>query len=314
MIVGETQDTGIALAKDFAAILKGKDPLDISSRMKDLHGYVAHNSTIKSAFDMALYDVASKSANIPLYQFLGGDKRVIQTDITIGIGRPEEMEAQAKEFKLNGASILKVKLGKNVDEDFDRIRRIRNAVGRDLAIRIDANQGYSFEDAVYFLKMAADLDIEFCEQPMKKGLNDYLPELRKASPIKIMADESCFDHHDARKLIKEKACDYINIKFSKSGGILEALNIYRTATDAGTPCMIGGMLESRIALSAKVHFAYACPQINLFDLDTCLLGHLEDPAVGGVNFDGYHLDISDSPGIGADANEKFLQKCEKWEV
>jgi L-alanine-DL-glutamate epimerase-like enolase superfamily enzyme len=125
-----------------------------------------------------------------------------------------------------------------------------------------------------------------------------------------MADESCFNHHDAEKLIAANACDYINIKFSKAGGILESLNVYHTALNANIPCMIGGMLESRIALSAKLHFAYACPKIQFYDLDTCMIGHLEDPCVGGVKYNGYFLDIEDAPGIGADANEEFLKNCE----
>jgi L-alanine-DL-glutamate epimerase-like enolase superfamily enzyme len=75
--------------------------------------------------------------------------------------------------------------------------------------------------------------------------------------------------------------------------------------------MIGGMLESRIALSAKLHFAYACPEIKLYDLDTCLLGHLEDPCAGGVHYNQYFLSIDDEPGIGADAKEEFLKNCEK---
>ena len=78
--------------------------------------------------------------------------------------------------------------------------------------------------------------------------------------------------------------------------------------------MMGGMLESRIALSAKLHFVYASPNIKFYDMDTCMLGHLEDPCIGGVTYDGYKLNISDEPGVGADADEAFLDKCEKWEI
>src|SRR5690606_14125834 len=110
------------------------------------------------------------------------------------------------------------------------------------------------------------------------------------------------------------ACDAINIKFSKSGGIAEALRIQQTAENGGIPCMIGGMLESRIALSAGVHFAYAAPNVQYFDLDTCLIGHREEPVTGGVQYDGFHLSLPKTAGIGADADEAFLQCCERWEV
>ena len=314
MIVGETQETCLAMAKEFAKLWKDKNPLLIEERMDELHKFTAHNFTIKSAFDMALYDIAAKSADLPLYKFMNGSKREIETDITIGIGTIDEMVAQAKEFKASGARILKVKLGKNADDDIQRVIKIREAVGPDIILRIDANQGWVFEDAIKALTGMANQNIQFCEQPMSAWYDDFLPALREISPIKIMADESCFNHHDARKLINENACDYINIKFSKSGGITESLKIYNTSKEAQMPCMIGGMLESRIALSAKLHFAYACADIKFYDLDTCMIGHLEDPCIGGVKYDGYFLDIDDAVGIGADADEKFLRGCERFTI
>jgi len=314
MITGETQDSCLYMARIFAAVWKDKDPLDIDSRMQELHNCAAHNSTIKSAFDMALYDIAAKSKGIPLYKFLKGQKRIAKTDITVGIAKLDEMVAMAYQYKQGGADIIKVKLGKNVKDDLERVKKIHEKVGEEIILRIDANQGWSFEDSVKALQGMENFNIEFCEQPMRTWYDDRLPELCKLSPIKIMADESCSDHHDARKLIRDKACDYINIKFAKSGGILEALQIYQTAEDAGVACMIGAMLESRIALSAKLHFAYACPNIRFFDLDTCMLGHLEDPCAGGLSYNRYLLDIADTPGIGADADEMFLERCEKWIV
>ncbi len=314
MIVGETQETCLAMAKDFAKIWKGKDALDIPARIQDLHNYTAHNSTIKSAFDMALYDLAAKNQNLPLYKYLGGKKRSIETDMTIGIGTPEEMVQSALTYQKQGASILKIKLGKKPEADLERIRAIRMAIGKEMIIRIDANQGWNYEEAKYCLNEMEPLKIEFCEQPMRTWYDDLLPELLNNTGIKIMADESCYNHHDARKLINSNACDLINIKFAKSGGINEGLKIHETAKNAGIACMIGSMLESRIALSANLHFAYACPNIKYFDLDTCLLGHLIDPVTGGVTYEGYFLDIPDTPGIGADADDNFLKTCEMWQV
>ena len=314
MIVGETQETCLSMAREFAKIWKGKDPADIEARIQDLHNVAAHNSTCKSAFDIALYDLAAKSAGQPLYKFLGGQKRMVETDMTIGIGTASEMSDLASGYKKKGARILKIKLGKKPEDDLERIRMIRKTVGPDMILRIDANQGWDYDDALYCLNGMEDLNIEFCEQPMRTWYDDRLPELRKHSPIKIMADESCYNRHDARKLINSKSCDFINIKFSKSGGINEALKIHQVAADAGIPCMIGSMLESRIALTANLHFTYACGNIQFFDLDTCLLGHLIDPVKGGLTYQGYLLDLPDTPGIGADADEEFLKTCEKWVI
>ncbi|MEO5909668.1 MAG: dipeptide epimerase [Pelobium sp.] len=314
MIVGETQETMLKMAQEFAKIWKGKDPLKIEERIQELNNYTAFNATCKSAFDMALYDIAAKNDRLPLYQFLGGEKRQVITDMTIGIDSPEGMANTAKKHVENGCSIIKIKLGKKVDEDIERVKKIRKAVGEDVILRLDANQGWTFEEAILALNELKKFDIEFCEQPMRTWYDDLLPELKKLSPIKITADESCFNHHDARKLIKSKSCDYINIKFAKSGGIHEGLKIYDEARMHNIPCMIGSMLESRIALTANLHFALACPQIKFFDLDTCLLGHLVDPVVGGLTYKGFELFVNNEIGIGADADEQFLEGCEKWRV
>ncbi len=314
MIVGETQDTCLIMAREFAKLWIGKNALDISGRLKQLNDFTAGNTTIKSAFDIALYDIAAKSASLPLYKFLGGTKRVIESDITIGIASPDVMAAKALTFKESGARILKVKLGKNAIEDVERIKMIRETIGDELKIRIDANQGWGFDDAVFALQAMGKYDIEFCEQPMRTWYDDRLPELMKLSPVKIMADESVYNHHDARKQINSGSCHYINIKMAKSGGIFEAKKIHDLAAEKGIACMMGGMLESRIALSAKLHFVYASPNIVFYDMDTCKLGHLEDPCIGGAVYDGYKLAIDDAVGIGADADEAFLAKCERVTV
>jgi L-alanine-DL-glutamate epimerase-like enolase superfamily enzyme len=314
MIVGETQDTCLIMAREFAKLWIGQDALDIPARLQQLHSFTAGNTTIKSAFDMALYDIASKNAGLPLYQFLGGEKRVVESDITIGIATPVVMADKAVAFKRSGANILKVKLGKNAVEDVERIKQIREAVGYELKIRIDANQGWSFDDAVFAMQALDKYDIEFCEQPMRTWFDDQLPQLMQLSPVKIMADESVYNHHDARRQINSGACHYINIKMAKSGGIYEAKQIHDLAAEKGIACMMGGMLESRIALSAKLHFVYASPNIRFYDMDTCMLGHLEDPCIGGVTYDGYKLNINDTPGIGADADEAFLEGCERITV
>jgi L-alanine-DL-glutamate epimerase-like enolase superfamily enzyme len=314
MIVGETQDTCLVMAREFARLWIGKDALDITGLLQQLHDFTAGNTTIKSAFDIALYDIAAKYAKLPLYQFLGGEKRIVESDITIGIASPDNMAAKAAIFKKSGANILKVKLGKNAVEDVSRIKMIRETVGNELKIRIDANQGWSFDDAVFALQALSKYDIEFCEQPMRTWYDDRLPELMKLSPVKIMADESVYNHHDARKQINSGSCHYINIKMAKSGGIFEAKKIHDIAAEKGIACMMGGMLESRIALSAKLHFVYASPNIKFYDMDTCKLGHLEDPCIGGASYEGYKLDIGDAPGIGADADEEFLSKCEHFTI
>ncbi|HEV3325623.1 MAG TPA: dipeptide epimerase [Puia sp.] len=314
MIAGETQATCFEMAKDFASCWKGKEALEPEQRMQELHDFTAFNATIKSAFDMALHDLAAKAAQMPLYRFLGGKKKELETDLTIGIDTPEKMAATAARFKANGVRIIKIKLGKNGPQDVQRVRQIRAAVGPDIQLRIDANQGWDFQSAQTALQQMEPFHIQFCEQPLRHWHDDQLPELRRSVPIPIMADESVFNHHDARRLIAANACDYVNIKFAKSGGILEATRINSTCERHAIPCMMGGMLESRVALTAFAHFALAHDNIIFYDMDTCLLGHTADPVTGGVRYNGYFLDMPDTPGLGADADDAFLQQCEKVTV
>ncbi len=314
MIVGETQATGFEMAKDFATLWKSKDTSDIESRLAELHLYTAGNYTIKSAFDMLLYDLAAKQAGLPLYRYLGGERRQIITDVTIGIDTANNMAASAAKFVAQGFRIIKVKLGKKPDDDIQRIKAIRQAIPADVDIRIDANQGWTFDEATYALKQLAQYNITFCEQPMRTYNDEWLPELCRQSPIAIMADESVYTHHDAGRIIRNNAARFINIKFAKSGGINEALKINQVAEANGMPCMLGSMLESRLALTANVHFAMAFTNLQFFDLDTCLLGQLADPVIGGFWYNGMALEITNEHGIGAMVDQAYLDKLESVKI
>ncbi|HYE55821.1 MAG TPA: dipeptide epimerase [Chitinophagaceae bacterium] len=315
MIAGETQNTCFEMAKDFASLWKGKDPLAIEERMNELNAFTAFNSTIKSAFDMALFDIAAQKAGQPLYQYLGAqEKKELETDLTIGISTPDDMARQAKDFVERGVRIIKIKLGKNPEDDVERVKKIREAAGPKTILRIDANQGWDYEDALFALQSMYNYDIQFCEQPMRHWNDHKLPLLKRLSSIPIMADESVFDHHDAERLIEADACTYVNIKFAKSGGMLEATRINNICEAATIPCMMGGMLESRLALTAFAHFATAHGNIQFYDMDTCMLGHKADPVTGGVRYNGFFLELPDEPGLGADIDNAFLSRCESVRI
>jgi L-Ala-D/L-Glu epimerase len=312
-IVGETQATGLALGKDFAQLWLGKDALAIADRMQELHGYVPFNTTVKSAFDMALYDIAAQQAGLPLYRFLGGEKKILATDETIGVEAPAVMAATALRLQQQGAPFIKVKLGKGNDAtaDIARIKAIRQAIGNQIPLRLDANQGWSTANAIAVLNALADDNVQFCEQPVLGHDYAALKAVNDAAAIPVMADEACFNNFQAGQLIAQKACTYINIKLAKSSGILEATAIAQTAAQAGMQCMLGGMIESKLALTANAHFACAHDNIVFYDLDYCF-PHTVDPVVGGVTFtDGYYIHLPDTPGIGATVEEDFLNGCEK---
>ena len=193
-INGESQETCFAVGQYLAKALKGKDANNIAGNHDVMNKIIFGNASIKSAFDIAMYDIAAQNAGVPLYKFLGGKKnKKIVTDYTISIGEPEAMAARALELKKEDFSIIKVKLGGHPSLDIERMKAIRKAVGKTVALRIDANQGWSLEEASNALKGMAELDIQYCEEPIPRWDFMNLKTLRKKSPVKIMADESCFD-------------------------------------------------------------------------------------------------------------------------
>ncbi|MBN1318850.1 MAG: dipeptide epimerase [Anaerolineales bacterium] len=308
-LTGETQKTCFEAAKFLGRLVLNKNPYAINERMSDINTLV-HNTTAKSAFDIALYDLLAKRAGLPLYALLGGENRMIVTDNTIGIDTPEVMAKKALEIKNQGFQAIKVKLGTSRAEDVSRIRLIREAIGDKIPLRLDANQGWDVVSAELVLQELSRFKIQYCEEPVAHWNNEGLRRVREKSPIPIMADESVFDHHDAFRLASKGACDYINIKLAKSGGIHTALKINSVAESAGIKCMVGCMYETRLALSAAAHFASALPNVVFADLDSALM-HAADPVIGGMEYKGGEITLPDTPGHGADFKLDFLkdQEC-----
>lgn len=309
-INGESADTGIVVAEYLAKSIIGKDALDIGSRITDMDRVIYGNQSIKSAFDMALYDIAAQHAGQPLYQFLGGHKtKLITTDYTVSIGEPSAMAKEALWIKEQGFPAIKVKLGQDGRMDVKRINAIRDAVGTDIPIRIDANQGWSIPEAIETLKALSVFDIQHCEEPIPRWAFMQLPAVRKESPIPIMSDESCGDDHDAERLISIGACDYLNIKLGKSGGIYKALKMVKLAEQADMHLQVGAFMESRLAMTAFAHFSLCSPMITHYDFDTSLM-FSEDPVDGGMKYlQNGVIEVPDAPGIGATISSKWLEKA-----
>ncbi len=308
-IVGETQESEIAIGRLIVKLLIDKNPLEIQDRLAEIDAAIAFNSTIKSAFDMAFYDIASKFSELPLFAFLGGSRnKKLVSDMTVGIDKPEKMAADALAFKEAGFKILKVKLGSDLLTDVSRIAAIRAAVGEDMRIRIDANQAWDCVLAVKILAALYPYNIEHCEEPVAHWNNAGMKKVRENSSIPIMADESLFNHHDAFRLASTSSCDLFNIKLSKSGGIYKALKIIAIAEASGIKSQVGSMGESRYGITALAHLALASKNIIYFDLDAPLM-HSEDPVINGLKYvPGGEVILSDAYGIGADFDADYYEQ------
>ena len=243
-----------------------------------------------------------KAAGLPLYRLLGGSNPVTESDITIAIDPPEKMARLAREYVKRGFRILKIKTGINPDEDIEAVRMIREAVGPDIRLRIDANQGYDLCTACRVLEELKKLGVESAEQPLPRWDIDGMAELRKqVHGIAIMADESVHGIYDAHRVIRACAADVINIKLMKSGGIYPALKICAAAEAAGIPCMLGCMDDMKIAITAALSLFSARRNIREADLDS--FHFCVDPELGmkgGFTYEGGLYTLTEKPGLGID--------------
>lgn len=314
-INGESMETGMIVGKYLGTILKGKNALDIEACHKAMNSVIYGNSSIKSAFDMALYDIASQQANLSLYAFLGGENnKTLITDYTVSFKDAASMATDAANIKANGFQVVKVKLGGTKEDDIERIKKIREAIGMELPLRIDANQGWNSKDAIDILKALHSYNIQHCEEPIPRWNFMELPEIKQQSPIKIMSDESCFDEHDAKRLWDIGACDYFNVKLGKSSGILGAERIIALAEQHNINIQIGGFLESRVGFTAAAHVALSSDTIVHCDFDTPLMFE-EDPVVGGISYTNKgEIVMPSGAGLGARFDEKYLAKSGKIEI
>ena len=299
-ITGDTTGAIIGALQDhLIKSIVGRDVDDFEDLMKIVQKCVVHNTSAKAAVDMALWDLYGQLYKIPVYKMLGGCRKQIVTDITISVNDPEEMARDAINAIERGYETLKVKVGANPALDVARLAAVRQAIGPDYQIRIDANQAWSPKQAVRILNQMQDkgLDIEFVEQPVAARDFEGMKYVTERSYVPVLADESVFSPDDALKIMQMGAADLVNIKLMKCGGIYNALKIASAAEVYGVECMIGCMLEAKISVNAAVHLACAKQIITKIDLDGPVLCS-EDPILGGAVFEEKNITVSDEPGLG----------------
>ena len=306
-ITGDT--TGAILGALQDHIIKtvvGREVDDFEDLMLALNKCIVGNTSAKAAMDMALWDLYGQLYKIPVYKLLGGSRKEIITDITISVNDPDEMARDAVDAVRRGYDTLKIKVGAHPELDVARLTAVRQAIGSETRIRIDANQGWESKQAVRLLNQMQEkgLDIEFVEQPVKAHDIDGLKYVTERSYVPVLADESVFSPEDAVRIMQTRAADLVNIKLMKCGGLYNALKIVSAAEVYGVECMIGCMLEAKISVNAAVHLACAKKIITKIDLDGPVLCS-EDPILGGAVFDEQRITVSDEPGLGIKGVEKM---------
>jgi L-alanine-DL-glutamate epimerase-like enolase superfamily enzyme len=236
--------------------------------------------------------------DVPLADLLGRCHDSIPTSITIGIKSAEETLTEADEYLARGFRTLKIKVGRSLEEEIELLHLLRERVGPDIQIRIDANQGYDLDETQELWRQQQELRLELIEQPLPAGSLRELRSLPEELRLRVAADESLHDASDAARLAQSpKVCGIFNIKLMKCGGVTPALTIGKVAEATGLELMWGCMDESLISISAALHTAFACPQTRYLDLDGSF-DLPDDPARGGFSLEAGRLRTLERPGLG----------------
>ncbi|MHA1748301.1 MAG: mandelate racemase/muconate lactonizing enzyme family protein [Promethearchaeota archaeon] len=316
-ITGETQATCIDAAKFLGKILIGKDPTAIEENLTLIKRFLPTHPSVRSAFDMAMWDILGKECNQPVYKLLGGKNRQLRTDQTMGHENSvEDVQKLAQKFLDQGFNEIKMKTGRPGITDYQHVKAVRELVGEDIHLKVDSNQGWDLAESLKNARLMEPLNLMYFEQPLPIWNLDDMVRLREKINIPVCADESVFDEKDAFKICKLGAADYLNIKLGKAGGIHTGLKINAIAESYGAKCMIGCFSESRLGLTAAAHLVLARPNIIFLDLDAALF-LADDPVIGGMEYGKTNksiITVGEKPGFGVDVKEEFLQKWSNYKV
>lgn len=300
-VVGENlTQTLEALQERNLEFLIGRDIREMKQLAFEVWQKFPKNPAARAALDIALHDAFTKFLGIPLVKYLGQKIQSMPTSNTIGIKNVMETLKETDDYLKQGFKAIKVKLGKDLEEDIERMVKMREQFGYDYAIRIDANQGYDSAQTIAFYQRTKDLKIELIEQPLPAKAISEMKALPDEVREVIAADESLISPVHALELVKPpRACGIFNIKLMKCGGVSQGLKIADIALHEGIDLFWGCNDESIVSITAALHAAFACSNTKYIDLDGSLdLG--KDVVKGGFILKDGIMYCSDKPGLGVE--------------
>ena len=290
--------------------LVGEDPTAINLCLRRMDTLVEGGWPARAGVEMALWDILGKSLDVPLWVLLGGRSREgAVLSRSIHMASPEEMAAQAKGLVADGYGCVKVKIGVGgPGADEAAVAAVREAVGPDVIVRVDANMGWRTpKDAIRSIRRLERYDLHSVEEPLPPGDVEALALVRRSVDTPIMADESVWGPRDAWNLLKAGAVDILNVYVAESGGLTNASLIFRMAETVGVPCVIGAMPELGIGTSAGVHLAVAMTNLHdPCDASGALYHSSPDVVKERFRVEGGVIHPLEGPGLGVTLDEDVL--------
>ncbi|KAL4180991.1 hypothetical protein AMTRI_Chr12g235120 [Amborella trichopoda] len=306
-VTAEDQASALEKAMDVCSFIKRSKPKALKLLLEEIVEIVPGHAfaSVRAGVEMALIDAVANSIRVPLWRLFGGVSKSITTDITIPILPPLEAAKLAEKYFHQGFKTLKLKVGKNLNADIEVLGAIKAAHPK-CSFILDANEGYTAAEAIEVLKVLHEMGLSpiLFEQPVHRdnwdGLREVSQVARDIYGVSVAADESCRGLFDVQRIIHGKLADVINIKLAKVG-VLGALEIIEIARKAGLDLMIGGMVETRLAMGFAGHLAAGLGCFKFIDLDTPLLLS-EDPVIGGYEVSGAVYVFNNARGQGGFLN------------
>ena len=299
----------------FTPLLLGSDPGDIPAVDHTMDRAAAGNWFAKSAIEMACWDIQGKAAGKPVYELLGGAVRPlsIRCRFSMGAYEPDRARRRTQELVEEGFTTIKVKVGTDPDEDIERVRIVREVIGPDLEILIDANTGWDAKTAIAAVKQMEPYRVGVFEQPTTNGDYAALAEVRRAvNPgMKVMADDIVFDLIHAQECIRNEACDVISLYPGKNGGIRKTKQIVDFCASQNVACSIGSNLEWDIGSAAMCHVVVACQNMQVETYPGDILGpeyHEFSIVTNPLKIEGPTISITNQPGLGVDVDWAVVEK------
>ncbi len=298
-VIGESVEEAFATLQsaDFSWLV-GKEIKYFQQLCYEVYKRFPQSIGSQAALDIALHDLYAKFLGVPLVAIWGQKIESLPTSVTIGVKNLQETIDEAEEYIESGFKILKVKLGLNVEEDIERLLKLRKWVGRRIKIRIDPNQGYSKAEFLYFYEKTKKLDLELIEQPMHVSLIDEMRTLDPEIKQLLALDESLTNELSAFKIAQRPLpCGIFNIKLMKTGGLTEARKIMQVANRSSIKLMWGCNDESVVSISAALHLAFSSSMTEYIDLDGSF-DLAKDLAEGGFILKNGSMFLTEKKGLG----------------